>query len=136
MKFIVSFKRIVKEQLTLSDGLVLPKGAYICVVNTPSIGREADRFDGFRYSKMREDSASMTRHQYSSTDRDHITFGHGRFACPGRFAAALEIKLVLATMLARYDFKFEDGRGRPPNLQFLELGFQNPAEKIYIREAL
>ncbi|KAI1464315.1 cytochrome P450 [Daldinia caldariorum] len=132
----LSFKRIVKEKLTLSDGLVLPKGAYICVVNTSSLGCENDDFDGFRYSKKRQDPGFMTRHQYSSTDSSHITFGHGRFACPGRFIAAVEIKLVFATMLGRYDISFGEGRGRPRALQVLELGFPDPTQEVYVRERM
>lgn len=118
----------------MSDGLTLPVGAYISVVNTSNIGRENVPFDGYRYCKKRDDSGSNARNLYSSTDRHHLTFGHGRFACPGRFVAAVEIKLVLAAMLERYDITFGEGRGRPNNLQVLELGFQNPMVRVMIRE--
>ena len=136
----VSFKRMVKEPITLSDGLVLPKDTYICVVNTSSIGREEEPFDGYRYTRKRDQGnagATLPRNQYSSTDKDHITFGHGRFACPGRFVASVEIKLVLAAMLERYDLAFDqEGQSstRPPNLHVLELGFQDPRVKVYVRE--
>lgn len=140
---LVSFKRIVKEPLILSDGLTLPTNTYVCVVHTASIGRESEPFDGFRYSKKRDGggcgvegarSSSSTRDQYSSTDRDHNTFGHGRYACPGRFIAAVEIKMVLAEMLLRYDVKFIGGEGRPKNMQFAELGFQDPRVRVFVRE--
>ena len=35
---------------------------------------------------------------------------------PGRFFAAVELKIALAYMVLNYDMKFEDGRSRPPNV--------------------
>ncbi|KAJ2994194.1 hypothetical protein NUW58_g1622 [Xylaria curta] len=123
----ISFKRIVKQRIILSDGVTLPVGTH-----TGGIG---DEFDGLRYERKRRQAAGVsTRHQYSSTDKRHLTFGHGRFACPGRFAAAAEIKIVLAFMLERYQIRFGEGCSRPRNLQFLELGFQDPSIRVYLRE--
>lgn len=134
-KDLVSFKRIVQKPITLSDGFHLPVGAYICTVVTSAIGRESEPFDGSRYSKKREGGGTKTtRDQYTSTDREHITFGHGRYACPGRFIAAVEIKTVLAAMLRRYDIKFEDEQTRPKSLQVLELEFQDPRTRVLVRE--
>lgn len=136
--------------MTLSDGLTLPKDAYVCVVNSSCIGREDERFDGFRYAQRQPGqsshapgSSALKARQtwYTSTDQSHITFGQGRYACPGRFVAAVEIKLVLATMLMRYDISFgEKGETdlgpekRPKNLHLLELGFTDPAARVYLRE--
>ncbi|KAI1273002.1 cytochrome P450 [Xylaria sp. FL0933] len=135
----ISFKRIVKQQIVLSDGVTLPVGTYVSVVNTSTlegqVGVIGDEFDGLRYSRMRQQTGGIgTRHQYSSTDKQHITFGHGRFACPGRFVAAAEIKMVLGFMLERYEIKFHEGCHRPKNLQLLELGFQDPSIRVYLRE--
>lgn len=137
--------------MTLSDGLVLPKDAYICVVNSSSIGRESDQFDGFRYAQKRpgqlQSPGSTTLKArptwYTSTDQSHITFGQGRYACPGRFVAAVEIKLVFAAMLMRYDFRFGGDlngkvdlgpKGRPVNLHLLELGFTDPSMRVLVRK--
>ncbi|RYC60678.1 hypothetical protein CHU98_g5548 [Xylaria longipes] len=116
-----------------------PIGTYVCVVNTSSLDNQpdivGDQFDGLRYSKKRQPGAGLgTRHQYSSTDKQHITFGHGRFACPGRFVAAAEIKIVLAMVLERYQISFGEGCARPKNLHLLELGFQDPSIRVYLRE--
>jgi cytochrome P450 len=128
--------------MILSDGLVLPKGAYIAVVNSGCV-REDERFDGFRYTQKEpgQSSSKVRQALYTSTDQDHITFGQGRHACPGRFVAAVEIKLVFAELLMNYDVSFVE-RGetnmspqkRPKNLHLLELGFTNPSAKVYIRE--
>ncbi|KAK4174301.1 cytochrome P450 [Triangularia setosa] len=132
-----SQKRIVKEELTLSDGAKLPSGAYICMIDQSAIGRGPDKFDGFRYAGLRQDPGFMTKYQYTSTDRDHLTFGHGRLACPGRFVASLEMKMVLAAMLERYEISFHvSGQGgvRPKKIQVLELAFHNPATRVYLRQ--
>lgn len=135
---LVGFKRVVKEPITLSDGLQLPKGTYICVVTTSHLQDDIappgpNNFDGFRYHKKALETGSG-RHQYSSTDGDHIHFGHGRYACPGRFAASVEIKIILARILLHYDMKFPEGQGRPKNMTVLELSFQDPAGRIMFKQ--
>ena len=35
---------------------------------------------------------------------------------PGRFFAAVELKIALAYMVLNYDMRFEDGRSRPQNV--------------------
>lgn len=134
----VGFKRVVKEPITLSDGLQLPKGTYICVVTTSHLQDDIappgpNNFDGFRYHKKAME-AGFGRYQYSCTDGDHIHFGHGRYACPGRFAASVEIKIILARILLHYDMKFPKGQGRPKNMAVLELSFQDPAGRIMFKQ--
>ena len=85
----------------LSDGLVLPKDTYICVVTTSHLQDEVSApgdFDGFRYYKEAPASESDL-YQYSSTDSEHMHFGPGRYACPGRFVASTEIKIILSRIL-------------------------------------
>jgi cytochrome P450 len=125
------------NRITLSDGLHLPAGTRICTPSTSHLHdtiAAPDSFDGFRYYKKRHDPGYSTRDQYTATDREHIHFGHGRYACPGRFVASNEIKIFLATFLLKYDFKFPDGQKRPPNKTILELSFQDPSARILIRE--
>ena len=51
-----------------------------------------------------------------TTGEDAISFGHGKHACPGRFFASNEIKVILVGLLMRYEFKFMEGMGRPENV--------------------
>lgn len=45
-----------------------------------------------------------------------MTVGHGLHACPGRFFASNEIKLLLSHLILNYDIKLKDGEtARPPN---------------------
>lgn len=40
-----------------------------------------------------------------STSAEYQAFGHGRHACPGRFFAADELKLLLAYVVLNYDIE-------------------------------
>jgi len=43
---------------------------------------------------------------FSIPRANHLSaFGHGRHACPGRFFAATEMKLLLAYIIMNYDIK-------------------------------
>ncbi len=55
--------------------------------------------------------------QYVSTGVDSMHFGLGKYACPGRFFAAAQLKLIMAYLLLRYDMKLPPGTGRPPNIE-------------------
>jgi len=64
-----------------------------------------DDFDGFRYYKMRQNSSTgnLAHTQFvSANDRDRY-FGYGKHACPGRFFAANELKVILAQIILGYD---------------------------------
>ncbi|KAJ9611675.1 hypothetical protein H2200_004859 [Cladophialophora chaetospira] len=50
---------------------------------------------------------------FVSTSPTYHPFGHGRHACPGRFFAANELKLLLAYMIMNYEF--EPLMKRPPS---------------------
>ena len=52
--------------------------------------------------------------QAVTTGADHLIYGYGTQACPGRFFAVHEAKVVLARILANYDFKLKDKGGPHP----------------------
>lgn len=47
--------------------------------------------------------------QLVSTTPEHMGFGHGVHACPGRFFAANEVKIALIFILLNYDWKLPEG---------------------------
>jgi len=47
-----------------------------------------------------------------------LSFGAGRHACPGRFFAAMELKVLLAYIICNYDFKLTTDGARPKNTFF------------------
>ncbi|KAL5448482.1 hypothetical protein PMIN07_001004 [Paraphaeosphaeria minitans] len=114
-----SFQRKVTRGFTLSNGQYIPAGVNIevashAVYQDPanySKPGPADVFDGFRAYKLRQGGTATdhARNQFVTTNEHNLMFGYGKHACPGRFFAANEIKMILANLILRYDFKNEDG---------------------------
>lgn len=121
--------RDICQDLTLSDGLFLPKGTFVVangyqITHDPDILQsesDPDAFDGLRYYNMRkrlskngmEDKEVAGKHQFVSISNSSLMFGYGKHACPGRFFAGNEIKLILAKLLVHFDFKLPAGeKGR------------------------
>jgi cytochrome P450 len=134
----VGFHRIVQTPITLHDGVRLPAGTHICIASYPtlldsSFASNAKEFDGFRYYKKRQEAAEAQKHQYAMTDKNHLHFGHGKFACPGRFFASNELKMILVILLLKYDFKFPEGQGRPANLNADEFLYADPAARLMMK---
>lgn len=66
-----------------------------------------------------------------TTSDTFLSFGHGRHACPGRFFAATEMKLLLAYIAMNYDVKPMETR--PPN-EFMGGNVLPPMKaKIWVR---
>ena len=86
----VSFNRIVKEPVTLSDGVHLPRDtlffvASAAILKDPTIIPNPEIFDPLRsYRKCLENLQEANRHRFSTTIKNDLHFGHGKYACPGR----------------------------------------------------
>lgn len=66
----------------------------------------------------------------STTITDHfLSFGYGRHACPGRFFAVHEMKMLLAMILKKYDI--EPLECRPPDRSLVEV--KVPFEHTIVR---
>ncbi|KAJ6605583.1 cytochrome P450 [Mycena vulgaris] len=138
-------KVVAKEGFTFSDGTKIPYGAFIGVPATavhhdPDIYDHPDIFDGFRFSRIREQgndtkaANGIFNHHMTSTAPDHVVFGHGHHACPGRFFAAMALKAMLAHILINYDLLAETEGVRPPNQHFGVFTLPNPQGRIMIRK--
>lgn len=121
-----SMRRQAHKALTLSDGTKIPKGAYFMVscvhlLDPANCGPEGDRFDGYRFYNLRQEPGHESRWQFVTTGTDNMRFGHGTHACPGRFFAANEIKIVMAHLLLKYDWQFKTGppKGRDREYEYV-----------------
>lgn len=117
-----SLHRLASKDIRLSDGLTIPKGANMVVsahtMHEESVYPEANSYDGFRFYKIRQEPGQENKHQLVMASQDHLGFGYGVHACPGRFFASNEIKIILTHLLMKYDFKFaEEGRSRPKSFE-------------------
>lgn len=70
-------------------------------------------FDGFWYSNLRSVKGQESQHQAATTGPDYLTFNHGKHACPGRFFAICEIKMILIELMAKCDLRLEEGKPGP-----------------------
>lgn len=96
-----------------------------------SVYPEGDKFDGYRFLSLRQIPGKETSSQLVATSPEHMGFGHGKHACPGRFFAANEMKIALCHMLLKYDFKAVDEC--PPVLKRGVSLLANPTGKVAIR---
>ncbi len=137
---LLGFHRIVRSPLTLSSGVYLPPSTHLCTASyaisqDPSFAPNANDFDGFRYYRKRQQSAEdANKHQFAMTDKDHLHFGHGLHACPGRLLASIELKLIVGELIAGYDFKFPEGKGRPATLNADEFLYPDPKARVLMRK--
>ncbi|KAI9154759.1 Ent-kaurene oxidase-like protein [Paramyrothecium foliicola] len=153
------FRRKALKSFTLSTGQFIPAGTVI-EVNSGGINfdeeiyKDPEVFDALRYYKMRgeaqtpEPEGTRASRSVSSAKAakiaasSHFTavgelslaFGYGRNACPGRFFAANELKMILANALLDYEMKNSGGEvGRYPNIRLGATDFPNPEKTIMMR---
>jgi len=143
-----------KHGLKLSTGLFLPKGSCITTshpyapgnnpegtIMTSEKSAPLDVFYPWRYSEIRAIPGQETGHQFVTSSADSPIFGLGPHACPGRFFASNEIKVVLVELLKRFDIALgPNGEGVSSGLkrpEGIRVGFNeaiNPESMIYIRD--
>ncbi|KAL4863838.1 hypothetical protein BDV12DRAFT_176986 [Aspergillus spectabilis] len=117
---LVNIPRIVTDPngLKLTTGHVVPPG-YLAMVRAQPINQskelypEPEKFDALRFARLRAQPGHESRWQHTSTGSDNINFGHGLWACPGRFFASAEIKVLVAHLIRRYDLRLLEGEERP-----------------------
>ncbi|GLA07505.1 hypothetical protein AnigIFM60653_008736 [Aspergillus niger] len=132
----VAMRRFAQEDVTLSDGIVLPKGS-ISVLTTeamrdPNIYPDPETFDAYRFLKLRETPGYETMAQAVSTTPQHLAFGLGKHACPGRFFAIALLKIILCHILLEYDFKIADGWS-PTVRKYGFIWQADPVAKVSVR---
>lgn len=113
----VSMQRYATDDVSLKDGLFIPKGSSIGVSAhwswDSSVYPEPEKYDGYRFLKLAQNPETEKIAPFVSTSPQHLAFGHGKHACPGRFFAANEIKIALAHILLKYDLKLAENAPQP-----------------------
>ncbi|KAI0673763.1 cytochrome P450 [Trametes maxima] len=136
---LTSLTRKAVKDVTLHDGTLIPAGSIVVAAadathHDDSVYADADVFDPFRFSRMREAEGEGTKHQFVNTSVDYISFGHGKHACPGRFFAANELKSLLAFIILHYDLKLGGDGERPRNIYWGLNVIPAPQGKILFRK--
>lgn len=125
------------DDIHLSDGHEIPKGAYVMVappnMHNPDIYPEPLKFDGYRFLRLREAPDAENKYQSVTTSPEHTAFGHGQHACPGRFFATNEIKLLFIYLLLHYDVKVPEGQELLPYVNSGHFVNPDPRQKLAFR---
>jgi len=96
---------VSKTGITLPSGVHAPYGSRLgtssCSVHYDDEVYPSSRtYEAFRFCREDGKAASIV-----TTSDKFLNFGHGRHACPGRFFAALEMKLLLVYVVMNYDVR-------------------------------
>ncbi|ETS82300.1 hypothetical protein PFICI_07302 [Pestalotiopsis fici W106-1] len=109
----VSMTRLALEDIKLSDGTVIPANSGLAVSShrmwDEQVHTHPEKWDPYRFYKMREEPGKQNISQLVSTGPNHLAFGHGLHACPGRFFAANELKILLIIIILQYDWVLPEG---------------------------
>jgi cytochrome P450 len=130
------YSRVVKRDCTLSNGVRLRKGQFVTIsaatrTMDPSIFADPKEYRGLRFcaeDRIKEHRAKP----FSSVDTDILTWGAGRWACPGRFITDVSAKILLIKLLDEYDFAFVDGKPLP-RASMHEFLFFHPENLMLVR---
>lgn len=114
---VVSFQRFVLKPIRLSNGFTIPANTHICAASDarsrdPALYPSPNEFQPLRFYSPDGDIDAAKL--FSSVAAGDSWFGFGRQACPGRWYASAEIKLVLCLLLLNYDFKYPEGQTERP----------------------
>lgn len=145
--FTDSFRRYTKKLLVLKDGTRIPAGVFIdtashAVLHDPKHYKDPDTFDAYRFYNLRTQEdypdpngfKNREQYQFVSVTKENTSFGYGKHACPGRFFAANEIKLIMAQLLLQFDLRFPpDVKERYPNFYAGSLAGPNFSGLVELR---
>ena len=112
----VTVQRSAPKPYTFKDGLRLPAHTRLsfptaALSHDASIYPSPSTFDPHRFLRH------PTRSHFSSIGETSLNFGTGAHACPGRYYAGMEMKMLLAQLLLRYEIQWPQGKSRPPSMK-------------------
>ncbi|KAG8158942.1 hypothetical protein KVR01_011385 [Diaporthe batatas] len=132
---LTTMRRKTVKPLKLSNGLVIPKGEHVWVDVAHMWSEEhyenPEEFNPYRFKDLRGTDKEHTAH-FVTTSAEHIGFGHGEHACPGRFFASNELKIILCHMLLKYEWKLPEGHD-PKYIPFGMALVPDPEGKLLFR---
>lgn len=96
---------------------------------------QPERFDPLRSYRKRHADYDKNKYRFTAgqTNAASLSFGYGSQACPGRYFAVAEIKLVLMRLLLDFEFRHPDGKTRPQTMYADENVFMDPGAKLMMR---
>ncbi|RXW20791.1 hypothetical protein EST38_g5070 [Candolleomyces aberdarensis] len=125
-----------------SEGVFIPKGTMLAANFLDAhfdkavwSGEDPDSFDPYRFMKIQKETGRQW--VITTTSPNILTFGHGRHACPGRYLAAQEMKLMMAYLVMKYDMKLPGSEKttpqRPRNLWIGNNSMPDPRVRVLLK---
>ncbi|CAB4492419.1 cytochrome P450 [Rhizophagus irregularis] len=99
---------MISKSYTFSNGYTILKGRKVLMCADDMLkakecyGDDAEEFKPFRFVNAKSPATKV--------DRSYIVFGGGRHACPGRFFAITETKLLLHKLIMKYKISTKSGK--------------------------
>ncbi|OCK76823.1 cytochrome P450 monooxygenase-like protein [Lepidopterella palustris CBS 459.81] len=115
----LTFNRHLAKPVKLSNGVTLPASTYISMCHAemqfdPEYFPNPYEFNGLRFYNLRQNDGDGDKHQFASVNSTLPWWGVGKFACPGRFWASAQIKLILMVLLLNFEVRFPIGQTEAP----------------------
>lgn len=98
----------------------------------PTIYEDPTEFRPWRFIEMQELTGKRT--DMISASPDWLMFGYGKHMCPGRFFAAVEIKMMMAYVVMNYDVKCKVEGIRPREIWIGASAMLDPNAEILFRK--
>jgi len=135
---IMSMHRLAVRPFTFSNGVTVPAGTHVAAPSSAihmdeEIYSNPEQFDGLRFFKMSDLDGDVAEAKYQAvtTSPEHLPFGFGRNACPGRHFAVNQLKALAAHIIVTYDIKVEDYGSLPRELRFTSPRTSRTAEVLF-----
>jgi cytochrome P450 len=108
------------QKIVFKDGSTIPKGAATWLsmesLTDPKVYPNPHEFNPYRFLQIGGKTDSTDTAKFVTVDPHYLGFGYGRHACPGRYLASNEIKILMCHLLIMYDWKFS-GRAEKPKVE-------------------
>lgn len=133
---LLTYSRVMLQDHTLSSGIPLKKGQFICFSSyyralDNEVYPDADKYDPLR--AYNRDLKEHTEKPFKGAYGQDFRWGAGRWACSGRYLASMITKFIAVKLLDEYDFTYVEEGVRPPNSTVHEFVFIDPGTKIKMR---
>ncbi|KAK1224080.1 hypothetical protein PQX77_008410 [Marasmius sp. AFHP31] len=132
----VGVSRVALKDFKFSDGTAIPAGTKVAMA-AHNIHHTDDHYpspDSFQASRFSDKGDTLKNHMATPT-WGWLTFGAGKHACPGRFFAVNELKILLSHIVLNYDVKFPDDNAAFPDPIVIGTAFMpNNKSKVLFRK--
>lgn len=130
-------RRLAAKNITCSNGQVIPKGALLHFYDNgawdSTLYPDPHKFDFKRHLLMREEPGEENKHKFVTTTAKYMGFGHGIWACPGRFIADDQIKIALCVFLLKHDVRLPPNPPAQPIRYFQNMCLATEEGRIQVR---